>query len=56
MFTFTRNAQRSGCTFIPGSGGAPCTTQRNFAGRHVVPPPPVYPDDQVIAVGVHGSY
>ncbi|KAH7577639.1 hypothetical protein JRO89_XS01G0279300 [Xanthoceras sorbifolium] len=43
---------RNGCTFIPGRGGAPCTTQRNFAGRHVVPPPPVYPDDQVISVGV----
>ncbi|KAK3193595.1 hypothetical protein Dsin_024905 [Dipteronia sinensis] len=36
----------NGCTFIPGRGGPPCTTQRNFAGHAMPPPPPrVYADD-----------
>lgn len=26
---------KNGCTYIPGSGGPPCTNQRNFAGRAV---------------------
>ncbi|KAJ0052296.1 hypothetical protein Pint_01772 [Pistacia integerrima] len=24
---------KNGCTYIPGSGGPPCTNQRHFAGR-----------------------
>jgi hypothetical protein len=28
----------SGCTYIPGRGGAPCTSQRGFAGHAMAPP------------------
>ena len=33
----------NGCTYIPGRGGAPCTSQRGFAG-HAMAPPQAYPN------------
>ncbi|KAL7084272.1 hypothetical protein ACP275_14G214600 [Erythranthe tilingii] len=47
----------NGCTWVPGSGGRPCTatiTGRNFAGRHTITPPPAgdaYPE-QMFRFGV----
>ncbi|GLU07746.1 hypothetical protein SLE2022_246940 [Rubroshorea leprosula] len=34
-----RGPGQNGCTYIPGSGGAPCTGQRNFAGSAAVVAP-----------------
>ncbi|KAF5738906.1 hypothetical protein HS088_TW12G00102 [Tripterygium wilfordii] len=41
----------NGCTYIPGRGGAPCTSQRGFAGRAVAAPN-AYPDNLMVPFGV----
>ncbi|KDP44280.1 hypothetical protein JCGZ_05747 [Jatropha curcas] len=33
----------NGCNYVPGRGGAPCTSQRTFAGHGVAPPNHAYP-------------
>ncbi|GKU86302.1 hypothetical protein SLEP1_g842 [Rubroshorea leprosula] len=34
-----RGPGQNGCTYIPGSGGAPCTEEKNFAGSAAVVAP-----------------